>query len=743
MMSGPKRSWLFPPPADSREEFASGWTGVIRRRWRVGAAVFVILTTISAALVFLVRPVWRAEASLRIGAAPALGGVSPVQAGSPSGLFSLFQQMTGDPFANELELLGSRTVVENVVRDNALDARLVAPRGWQRDSLFAYLRSTGEAGEAKYRLEWLPSGSVRVTRTEPRQVTIGEFAPGADVEFGGLRMSFLPRRPGPESVELRTIPFGEAVRQTTGKLAAERKRREANLVRIAYASPDPGLALAVVNSASEHYMALRMELQRRESGQTTDSLRVVAEQTLNELRREEVALEGFQREAGMIAPEAQSDAFVERHSEIVAALERARMELARTDEVLSRLSAATDPSAAWAGLVAHPTFLENQTLGDILTQLIGLEQRRIALSGRRTAEDDSVRAIEQQILFLDSSMRWLLSQYRDGVADGIRLLEAQRAELEAVLRQVPSDAIELQRRQRTLRQLSEVYLFTDQRLRQEALRNALSFASVQVVDPPALLFKPVWPRKKLGLALGILLGTGFGLLAMAVVERADRSIRGFHDAREVTGAPVLAMLPAAGEQTGPRSPREVVFRRNGSTPVRLLLAGVDGSGAAELAARALRNGGLPGATDVPVGGGPNGRGSGDRSSTRSGPPAPPAVAMPGIAPGLRAIDPSSALASGPLSTDIGAEAGGGDNGTLGSDLASPPEIQLGPTIDSYAKALLAADAARDDTEVVLVVRDGVTRREDAARASLLLREAGADPAGVIVVLDDRDAPDRV
>ena len=48
-------------------------------------------------------------------------------------------------------------------------------------------------------------------------------------------------------------------------------------------------------------------------------------------------------------------------------------------------------------------------------------------------------------------------------------LERQRASLDTVLLRAPGDAIELGRRQRTVRELGEIYLFTDQRLRQEGL----------------------------------------------------------------------------------------------------------------------------------------------------------------------------------------------------------------------------------------------------------------------------------
>ena len=149
------------------------------------------------------------------------------------------------------------------------------------------------------------------------------------------------------------------MRRTTGKLNAERKRREANLVRISYDDPDPDLALAVVRSAAARYSALRTGLQHRESGQTTDSLRAVADQTLRELTREESALESFQRNARLVAPEAQGEALIARYDEVVGALARGRLDLSRTDEILIQ-----------ADLVSHEPVLGAQNPDALVNEAV-------------------------------------------------------------------------------------------------------------------------------------------------------------------------------------------------------------------------------------------------------------------------------------------------------------------------------------------------------------------------------------
>ncbi len=706
------------------------WSRVVRRRWRGAAAIGAGVVLLGAALLFLTRPVWRAEAALRLGAPPPVGGVSLGSNGSPSGLLTLFQQMTGDPFANELELLDSRTVTEGVVRDAALNVTLRTPRGWYRDSLFTRLSAGDDTRKATFRAEWLGGGRVAVRRTSPSDSMIGTFAPATPAAFGGIVAVFRPYRAGqPRTVDLHTLPFGDAVRRTARRLQAERTRREANLVRVHYDDPDPGLALAVVRSAADRYIALRSALQRRESGQTRDSLETVVGDTRRELRREEDALERFQHGARVIAPQAQAEAVIKRQAEVATELQKARGELAGTDEVLRRLAAEPDPATAWAGLVAHPTFLENRTLGDLLGTLVHAQQQRIDLASHRTAEDPQARALDRQIRYVDASLRSMVRQYRDGVAREVDRLQAQWAALDSVIAAAPAAEVRLGRYQRDVRLLSEVYLFADQRLRQEALRDAVSFASVQLVDPPELLFKPVWPRKGIGLAVTLLLALVFGTLAVAAAERADRRIRGAAELRRLARVPVLSALAtdADGRPVLPAPDRQALLaaRPRLEVPGPLVLAPVDDPSAAEALAAALRD-------PAPEGAG----------ATR---PGVAALAHAGAA-GANAAGDDRAHGQPGAGRGRGGNGGGGNgaagNGAGGNRAGNGDGRRHGGAPGGYTGIVAtrpldgygpAAEAAAECGRVILVVREGVTRRDDLARAAAFLGEACADVAGIVVL----------
>jgi uncharacterized protein involved in exopolysaccharide biosynthesis len=357
------------------DDIISDLLAVIRRRWRPAALVFVAVFGMVAALVLTARPIYRADAKLRIGEPPPSPGVTT----GSSSILGLMR-MGGDPFANDLELLGSRTVTESVVRDAALTGKVAAPRGWHRDSLFSAFSTRDSTITAAFEARWVSADQIEVKQLSPKVTTadnqpapqpVQRVAAGTAVNLGGLDVTFRARKTGgPELIRISTIPFGEAVRRWAGRIGITRTRRDANVVRILYTDPDPGIARAVTQSAVARFIELRTRIQKREGGQNIDSLRAVARQTQAELTRSEEALEKMQRETRLVDPTVQSEAFVTRYTELGTALEETRSHLRAIESVLARADSSETVGERWSKLLSYPAFRENEAIVHFLFQIL-------------------------------------------------------------------------------------------------------------------------------------------------------------------------------------------------------------------------------------------------------------------------------------------------------------------------------------------------------------------------------------
>ena len=649
------------------DSLLSAWIGIVRRRWPWGLGVFAVIVGLAALMLFTAHPVYRAQASLRLGEPPPQGGVSPTA--SLLGAFGLGD----DAFSNDLELLASRTLAESVVADGSLNVKLLAQKDWHRDSIFEQLLATPLTDDATFEVEWR-GNEVLIRQTAPseEQGLVATVLPGQSVVFGGVSTSFRPWREGmPSVVRIKTLPFSQAVSVERQRIVSERTRREANVVEISYDHTDPDLAETVVRSVVDRFVAFRTQIQSRESGETVDSLRVVANKTLAELHDAETALEEYQRTSGLVAPDAQSAAFIERYSTLLTGLMQARGELIGIDDVLERIAAEPDSAGAWTSLVSHPLFLQNETVGLLLAQLTTLEAARNEVASRRTVESREHRVILDQIRYLVQSLNSVAEDYRTSLVEQIRVSEEMVATMEAELGRMPALVIDLVRRQRDVRILTEIVVLTEQRLRQEELRQALTFANIQVIDSPKLLFKPVWPRKLLGLAVGFIVGGVFGALSLVVSERSDPSVRSVAAIRPLLGAPVLAAPYRTKSRIvlSPSDARAVLDR-----------VGHDSWGARRMVLAPLDEG--PDAADL-----------------------------------VEAISRAGEADDG----------GGTRRRTAGW---SAPTLDAAPSIQTFATASEAVDG---DVPVVLVLRCGQTRKGDLARAVDLVTEAGGKIGGAVLV----------
>src|SRR5262245_8467623 len=133
------------PESTAADSVIWSWFSLLRRRWIAGSAVFVAVLATAAFVLINARPIYRADAKFRIGEPPPN---TPV--GSTGTSLLGIMRLGGDPFANDMELLGSRTVTEAVVREAVLTMKVIAPAGWLRDSLFSSIATADSTIKASF-----------------------------------------------------------------------------------------------------------------------------------------------------------------------------------------------------------------------------------------------------------------------------------------------------------------------------------------------------------------------------------------------------------------------------------------------------------------------------------------------------------------------------------------------------------------------------------------------------------------
>jgi len=264
-------------------------------------------------------------------------------------------------------------------------------------------------------------------------------------------------------------------------------------------------------------------------------------------------------------------------------------------------------------------------------------------------------------------------------------------------------------------------------------------ASVTVTSPAEVPPSPSSPRKKVYLAIGLLLGLVAGVGGAVGWEALDRRVRTNEEAAELTGAPVLANLDErAGASVGE-------YRRLVTT----IAASVDSGRLRSLTVTSVVSG--EGKSMIAANLGAAFAAAGRRVvvvETNLGQPELAAIlgvsASPGLAEVLRdGLPVSSALKQCPGAESLSVLPAGSEPAGSSGQLASPKVPALIAELTERCDLVIvdapplldvadAAAVARATSGVLIVATSGATRADDLAAAAAALRNVDASTIGVVL-----------
>lgn len=536
------------------------------------AAITAAALAATLAFLLLVSPAYRASASVRI------EKQQPQQ-----GMLQALQALSGGAeVETELQVLRSRTLVEQVVDSLDLHVSLTSPGPLLRQELFRELEAGREASAANYLLERSGEGTYSVTAefvVPPAPGDVFAFAGSERRELGtvqvgdparldGLRFVLTDSAAAYDQLRIRVRPFQKAVEDHQRSLSVGRPDRNASILVASYEGPDPEVVQAVPNLLLEEYIEQRREVRSAEARNTVQFLGAQIDSLEAQLADAESRLQAFQERSGVVAPEIQAESGVKQLAQLKARHDMLTSERRALGDLLEKVEAAaeegdpTEPSP-YRRLIAFPTLLKNSSTAELLRVLAELDTRRSELLSRFTPKDPQVRSVAERIGDLERQLHQIAVTYRQGLSDQIANLEEQLAGYEEQLQQLPEAQIQLARLRRETQVLGEIYKQLQTRRKEAEVAAAVKDPSAHVVDRAVRPREPVSPKPWLSLVLALVLGGGLGAGAAFLRERMDTALHTADDLEAAAGVPVLAVVPTMPDllsELDPMDPVAEAFR---------------------------------------------------------------------------------------------------------------------------------------------------------------------------------------
>jgi capsular exopolysaccharide synthesis family protein len=344
-----------------------------------------------------------------------------------------------------------------------------------------------------------------------------------------------------------------------------------DIIEITAEAPTAERAAALANLVAAAYLDAHLRDRRKSAANAEGFIEgqvVIYEQRL---RVSEAALEQFKSASGVISVSAQTDELVKTDAEYRKALEETRIDLAVAAEkrafLEDELARAQSRLLATAGAVSSPVArqlqeklvaLEVRYAGLVLKGYSPTHPELAALAGEiasargRLAEEAAVVAEEDA-----AENPFVRIENLAGEMDGVRAeheaLAARERELGGVLEGVNGRMAALPRAESAFAELARekeanenIYMMLLEKREEARIAEASEVGSARIFSravPPA---RPFAPRRTQSFVLGLIAGLLFGGGAVGAVGYFDRTVKSPAVAREVTGVPVMGVIPAFG-----------------------------------------------------------------------------------------------------------------------------------------------------------------------------------------------------
>jgi len=355
--------------------------------------------------------------------------------------------------------------------------------------------------------------------------------------------------------------------------------RGTRLIQVAYNSQDPIQAAQIANSIIESYKNQYLQSHYNATSEASDWLTRQLSQLKANVEESEKRLTDFEKETGIISlnltpagtgNESGGGGGGQIHSVVIEKLDALNSELTTAEanriekEAIYRLVESGSGNVI-VGLQNDPLAVQSNSMvltqGGGVSNLQQLQQQENELtvniaqaSTTLGANNRHLKELQTQLHALQAQIRLELQRIELRAQADFQLAQQTEAEIRRRFDQQQVAASSLNEKTVQFAVLSqEAYsrkklyedLFT--KLQEANVSAGLKATNITVVDPARPQSRPVRPKRLINLALGMLLGVFFGFSAAFAVESLDRTVGDPIEVEEITGKPVIGVVPSFEE----------------------------------------------------------------------------------------------------------------------------------------------------------------------------------------------------
>ncbi len=361
---------------------------------------------------------------------------------------------------------------------------------------------------------------------------------------------------------------------TLGERVSATLRRGTRLIDLTVRDTDPERAKRLAQSFVEEFTDMNYEQELAATRRAKEALNDEADRLAERVEESERRLQAY-REANPNLPlDEEGNIVVDELKSLKVKLNDAKAEKLRLLTEVEKLEM-IDESTDAATILQIGVVAQIPEISD-LTRLINQKEAEFAkIKKRYMYKHPSYISANSELEDLRSSLRnaamnageGVRKRYEAAVENELKLVEAVEEQSELALR-MDEVLIEYNKLAREVSSDQLLHQSVLKRLKETDLSESLKAGHLRLVDAPMVSENLVWPRKKLTLAVAVILGCAFGAGLILLLNWYEGTLLTSPQLERALGVPALANVPEGGFsdenslvlRTDPQSPVAESFR---------------------------------------------------------------------------------------------------------------------------------------------------------------------------------------
>lgn len=447
-----------------------------------------ILTALTVAFFYLqiTPPVYSTKSSILIKEEKTIGGTQG------DILSEMSSEFGGNKVVeNELEILKSQTLMEQVIKELHLDVSYTSKDGlrtvnlYQTSPVFVTAEVITPYGfEQPLAIHMVDSTHFRFN-DESQVFTVGQ-------RFNNAWGAFVIRKGKPSDFTDVNVHFTDAknlAEQMLKRLAIQQPNIKSTVLELTYEDTNIQRSKDVLNKLLDVYVQASLNDKNTEASNTLKFIENRLGLITGELGDVEKDVESYKANQGITDISAESKLFLENIKENDSKLNEVNTKISILESVDNYIQNAGD------GAVAPATYMiDDPVLVSLLTRFNELELQRERYARTTTSKNPLLETINTQLEGTRQSIRENVQNLKRGMAVTKRNLEGINNRFSAGLRSIPKKEREFVgiKRQQSIKE--ELYLYLLQKREETALAYAATVTDSRLIDAPVTTFKPIKPK---------------------------------------------------------------------------------------------------------------------------------------------------------------------------------------------------------------------------------------------------------